>query len=413
MVLIIIVPIFLMFSSMSKKFKIWGRMRSESAQEIIQTITHSLGGLKETRIIGCEQYFEHQIDQHGNKFARSATLSQIFITLPRIALETALITFLVGFICVSLLFFENKFQDIVSVMSVFAIATIRLLPSASQLIQGIGRLGSAGHALDMLYADLKEIEREELAQQSELPTIMQGTETLAFKDQIDLNQISYSYPNTPEPAIKHLSLSIRKGESIALIGKSGAGKTTLVDVILGFLKPERGDIQVDGVSVYQNLRAWQNLVGYIPQAIFLMDDTIERNIAFGVPDHLIDVERLRLAMQAAQLDDLIADLPHGIKTSIGERGVRLSGGQRQRIGIARALYHEREILVLDEATSALDHDTERLVSNAIHALSGSTTLIIIAHRLTTIEHCDRVYVLESGELIRSGTYEEVVLVADS
>jgi len=199
------------------------------------------------------------------------------------------------------------------------------------------------------------------------------------------------------------------GQSIALIGKSGAGKTSLVDVFLGLLIPQSGDIQVDGHSVYQDLTAWQRSIGYIPQSIFLMDDTIRRNIAFGVTDHLVDEKRLSYALELAQLSELVKELPEGLQTSVGERGVRLSGGQRQRIGIARALYHEREILVLDEATSALDNETEAMVSEAIRALSGTKTMIIIAHRLTTVEHCDRIYAMDKGQIVKYGSYQEVVL----
>lgn len=194
-----------------------------------------------------------------------------------------------------------------------------------------------------------------------------------------------------------------------MIGQSGAGKTTLVDVILGLLTPQQGDIKVDGISIYGNLRSWQNLIGYIPQSIFLIDDTIEKNIAFGVPENEIDQQRLDKAIQAAQLSEVIENLPNGLKTRVGERGVMLSGGQRQRVGIARALYHEREILVLDEATSALDNETEQLVTEAIKSLSGVKTTIIIAHRLTTVEHCDRIYMLEKGRIVKSGSYQEVVL----
>ncbi|MEM7064220.1 MAG: ATP-binding cassette domain-containing protein, partial [Cyanobacteria bacterium P01_B01_bin.77] len=222
------------------------------------------------------------------------------------------------------------------------------------------------------------------------------------------SQVTYSYPEVETPALNDLSLVIKKGQSIAFIGKSGAGKTTLVDLILGLLVPNGGDVRVDNVSIYKDIRAWQNLVGYIPQTIFLMDDTIERNIAFGVPDELIDQTKLQKAIEAAQLGDFINTLPETINTVVGERGVRLSGGQRQRIGIARALYHEREILVLDEATSALDNETEQLVSESISALAGTKTLIIIAHRLSTIEKCDYVYMLQSGEIIKSGSYQEVV-----
>jgi ABC-type bacteriocin/lantibiotic exporter with double-glycine peptidase domain len=232
---------------------------------------------------------------------------------------------------------------------------------------------------------------------------------MAFQQKLVIQNLGYTYPSSQKPAIEQINLTLQKGESIALIGKSGSGKTTLVDVILGLLEPQQGDILVDGISVYDNLRAWQNLVGYIPQSIFLTDESIEQNIAFGIPELEIDPDRLAQAIHSAQLEELIQQLPQGVKTLVGERGVRLSGGQRQRIGIARALYHEREILVLDEATSALDNETEKLVTESIQSLAGQKTMIIIAHRLSTVEHCDRLYVLEKGHIVRSGTYQEVVL----
>jgi ATP-binding cassette, subfamily B, bacterial PglK len=233
--------------------------------------------------------------------------------------------------------------------------------------------------------------------------------TLPFNREVVVDQAAYRYPTATEASLKGISLHLKKGQSIGLIGRSGAGKTTLVDVLLGLLTPETGDIRVDGQSIYGDIRAWQNMIGYVPQNIFLTDDTLERNIALGVPDHLIDYERLEQAVQAAQLGDMVAMLPDGLRTVLGERGTRLSGGQRQRVGIARVLYHDREILVLDEATAALDNETELLISDAVKALGGTKTLIIIAHRLSTIEHCDCIYMLERGQVVKSGTYEEVVL----
>jgi ABC-type multidrug transport system fused ATPase/permease subunit len=296
---------------------------------------------------------------------------------------------------------------------------MRLIPAASQLVQAMGEMQNKSYSVDRLYLDLKEIEKQKATQplksalgltRGNLSSSKYGeNQTMSFTEGVELKEVTYSYPDTSEPAIERVSLSLKKGQSIALIGKSGAGKTTLVDVILGLLQPESGDIRVDGVSVYSNIRSWQNLIGYIPQSIFLIDDTIERNIAFGVPDRLLDRARIDRAIKAAQLEELVEQLPDGIKTVVGERGIRLSGGQRQRIGIARALYHEREILVLDEATSALDNETEKLVSEAIRSLAGTKTLITIAHRLSTVEHCDRVYLLEKGRVVKSGSYQEVVL----
>jgi ABC-type multidrug transport system fused ATPase/permease subunit len=419
MIMAILLPTFLFFVRLSKRFARWGKIFSQSQEGMIRTLNHGLGGLKETRVVGCEPFFEAEIDRQSRDYARAATLFESFQVLPRIMIEAILVIFLMLFVLASQIIFQRNFQDLVSIMGIFAIAAIRLIPSASLFMQSLGKLQKGTHALDMLYLDLKEIDRQNLkntrsvthgAQPGALIKAPQGLQSaLAFRQQVDLRQITYRYPGITEPAINRLSLSLKKGESIALIGKSGAGKTTLVDIVLGLLIPEAGDICVDGVSIYDNLRAWQNLVGYIPQSIFLMDDTIERNIAFGVPDHLVDRDRLHRAVEAAQLTELVTRLPDGLKTGVGERGVRLSGGQRQRIGIARALYHEREILVLDEATSALDNETEQLVSEAINALAGNKTLIIIAHRLSTVEQCDRIYLMEEGQVVRSGSYKEVVL----
>ncbi|MEQ8970054.1 MAG: ABC transporter ATP-binding protein/permease [Coleofasciculus sp. C1-SOL-03] len=419
LILAVLLPTVLLFQRLGNKFKKWGRIRSESNQEMIRVINHGLGGLKETRVIGCESYFEEQMADQAHQFSRSATLFQTFQTLPRILIETTLVVFLVSFISLSIIYARQDMQDLTSVMGVFAIAAMRLIPSASQLIQATSQLRNNSYVLDMLYLDLKEIEKQELAKEKGvLPTDREGgllrAKTLvgrgmSFENKIGLVNVTYRYPTTSAPALDNICLQIQKGESVAFIGKSGAGKTTLVDVILGLLPAESGDIQVDGVSIYENIRSWQNLIGYIPQSIFLIDDTIEKNIAFGVPDELIDPERLHQAIKAAQLEELIEQLPHGIQTRVGERGIRLSGGQRQRVGIARVLYHEREILVLDEATAALDNETENLVTQAINALSGTKTLIVIAHRLSTVEHCDCVYVLERGKIVKSGTYREVVL----
>lgn len=415
LILLTLLPLLLIFYKLGGVFRMWGKQASESQKEIIRIINHSLGGIKETRVIGCEPYFEEQMDHQVEILERSVTLFQSFQLLPRITIETALVLVIIIFVSVFAL--QSVGQDLTSVLGVFAVASVRFIPSVSQFIQGVGNIQNSAYALDMLYFDLKEIEKVEAAspmqqfsEQSNhrLHRHVSSTSIMNFNKQIDLNQITYRYPNAEDYAIKDISLTIKKGQSIAFIGKSGAGKTTLVDIILGLLELQDGNIEVDGISIYHDLRAWQNLIGYIPQTIFLTDDTVEQNIAFGVPPHLIDAARLEKAIQSAQLEELVDQLPDGVKTHVGERGVRLSGGQRQRIGIARALYHEREILVLDEATSALDHETETLVNEAIRSLSGRKTMIIIAHRLSTVEHCDHVFQLDRGCIAKSGGYQEVV-----
>lgn len=413
----ILLLVFLPYYWFRHKIAAWGKECSVANSEIIRVINHSLGGLKETRVIGCEPYFEQQLDQEGRRFASSAAKFSAFKTLPRVSVEALLITFLVGFTSICLL--TQNGQNLTSVLGVFAMASIRLMPSTNQLIIGTSILRNSSYTLNKIYADLKELEQQQKYIHLQNSFSFQASvsndisvnrdQPLPFTKEIVLDEISYHYPGVSDLALQDVSLTIQKGQSIALIGKSGAGKTTLGDLILGLLMPVAGDMRVDGRSVYSDLRGWQKLIGYIPQSIFLIDDTVERNIAFGVPDHLIDYERLDEAIRAAQLTELIDQLPNGVKTVVGERGVRFSGGQRQRVGIARALYHGSEILVLDEATAALDSETESLINESIKALSGLKTVIIIAHRLTTIQHCDRVYLLDKGQIVKSGKYSEVVL----
>jgi ABC-type multidrug transport system fused ATPase/permease subunit len=407
LILAIMLPTFIFFYRLKNKFKTWGKISSDAQQEMVRIINHGLGSLKETRVIGCEGYFQKQMEEQVKRYEQAATKFHSFNILPRITIETLLIVFTLLFISVSQLIFASNIQNITSVMAVFAVASIRLIPVVSQSVQAMGQLQNSSHAVDVIYLDLKEIEKQDFIYQIVISQ-PQKSHSLAFKNQIELQHVSYCYPGASEAALNDVCLTIKKGQSIALIGKSGAGKTTLVDVLLGLLNPQGGDIKVDNISIYQDIRSWQNLIGYIPQSIFLIDDTIERNIAFGVPDRQINLEKLNTAIKSAQLEELVEQLPKGIKTAVGERGVRLSGGQRQRIGIARALYHEREILVLDEATSALDNETEKLVTQAINSLAGKKTLIVIAHRLSTVENCDRIYLLEKGRVVKSGSFQEVL-----
>jgi ATP-binding cassette, subfamily B, bacterial PglK len=458
-----LLPLFFIFHLLRNRIRKWGKQASRSNQAIIRSVGDSMGGIKETKVFDCVSYFEdkiiHIIDVYENA---AASLFEIKL-IPRMLIETIMIVFIIGFTSSSLLM-GSDVQELTTELGVFAIASIRLMPAITQLLNGLTTLKSSSYILDKLYSDLQSLEgieasrndshpdkshngfsansktssqllpqKQYLKQQflekllayspadyqiltsdaTNLPTSIKHKKkaigSLSFQDYLSIENIKFCYPKIERNALDNISFKIHKGESVAIIGRSGSGKTTLVDVILGLLQPDAGDIKVDGRSIYSDLRTWQNMVGYIPQSIFLTTDTIERNIAFGVHDELIDRQRLNEAIESAQLAGLIEELPNGIKTEVGERGIRLSGGQRQRIGIARALYHAREILILDEATSALDNETEQMVTKSIQALSGSKTMIIIAHRLTTVEHCDRVYQMEKGEIVQSGTYDEVVI----
>lgn len=415
LILGILLPLLLIFKHFKNQLSYWGRESSDANESIIRIINHGLGGIKETKVIGCSSYFRFQLSEQTRRYLDSASGYYSFLLLPRVIIESILVLFLIGLTSVFLIL-NQDIKQLTTVVSVFGLASIRLIPAVNNLASGASAIRYSSITLNKLYQDLKELELVETNKLEivTLKNLVKRDESrqkneIRFRNKIVLDAVNYRYPDAEKNSLNNLFLTITKGQSIAFIGRSGAGKTTLVDVILGLLIPTSGDIKVDGKSVYDNLRSWQDLIGYIPQSIFLIDDTIERNIAFGVPDSLIDRGRLNKAIQTAQLVELIEKLPKGTQTTVGERGVLLSGGQRQRIGIARALYHEREILILDEATAALDNETESLISEAIQSLSGAKTLIIIAHRLTTIEHCHKIHLMEKGCILKSGTYKEVVL----
>lgn len=418
--LAILLPVILLINSFKQKVRGWGKQTRQSKGELLKAINHSLGSIKETKVIGCENYFKNQVSFHTKKLEASQSNFFGVQILPRFLIEAVMLTSIISVISY-FLFVGNDIDELHSVLGVYALASIRFLPAFSQAVGGVNALRNHSYTIDQIYFDLRELKIERGDQNNQSVPVNEAHKSkthkskylnpidkLKFQEEIRIENIAYQYPNQPQYAIKDLCLTFRKGDSIAFVGKSGAGKTTLVDIILGLLTPQQGDIKVDHQSIYKDLRGWQNLIGYIPQSIFLADDTLKRNIAFGLPDELIDVDKLDEAIESAQLLKVVANLPNGIDSRVGERGILLSGGQRQRVGIARALYHEREILVLDEATAALDNETEKLVTDAINVLSGKKTLITIAHRLTTIEKCDRVYELNRGQIISSGSYQEVI-----
>ncbi|ELR99067.1 ABC transporter ATP-binding protein [Gloeocapsa sp. PCC 73106] len=402
----VLAVVFVTLDILGKRVKKAGKVRVEERKKNISVINHTFGGFKETRVIGCEKYFENLVKGQQRKIVNAEMTVGIVQQLPGIVTKSSLVLVLILFIGLSVTVLNKNTYELTPILSVFAVAGVRLSPSFNIIVQSLNLIKNQSYALDTLYLKLKEIEKLHKRERRRI----QQAEKRDFRSfgELALVDVSYTYPGSSQPSLQNISFKLNKGESIGIIGKSGAGKTTLIDVILGLLQPDNGDIEVDGLSVYHSLRSWQDTLGYIPQTIFLTEDTIEKNIAFGVPDQLIDREKIARVLKMTELEELIASLPQGIKTEVGERGVRLSGGQRQRIGIARALYHEREILVLDEATSALDSQTENLITEAIKSLVGNQTLIIIAHRLTTLRHCDRVCLLEKGRLIKTGSYAEVV-----
>ena len=382
----------------------WGKERQYHEGMRIQHLHQGLGGAKDVKLLGREDEFLNQYGLHTLKGARINQLQSALQQMPRLWLELLGILGLTALVF-SMLLQGKEISSILPTLGLFAAAAFRLMPSVNRIIGAIQQLRFGLPVVETLNKELK------LEQTGKSEKLANGEKT--FNKQIRLDNICYSYPNSPIPALEHISLVINKGESIGFIGPSGSGKSTLVDLILGLLTPDSGHVVVDGVDIQLSIRDWQDKIGYVPQSIYLTDDTLRRNVAFGLSDKQIDIDAVSRAIKAAQLEEFVNSLPEGFETIVGERGVRLSGGQRQRIGIARALYHDPAILVLDEATSALDTTTENSVMQTINTLHGAKTIIIVAHRMSTVEKCDRLYYLKKGCLDEMGITEDVLSTNNS
>jgi len=379
----------------------WGVARQHHEGLRIQHLHESLGGVKDVKLLGRETDFLEQFRAQCVQLARVGRLHHTMQQLPRLWLE--LLTVIgIAILVISMLAQDRAPETVLPILGLFAAAAFRLMPSVNRVLSSVQLLRYGLPTIDTLHAELK------LAV-PQAPDI--HTPATPFRDELELKQVTYTYPNAPKPALEDLSLTIRRGELVGFIGASGAGKSTLVDVLLGLLTPESGEVRVDGNSIQNRLRNWQDQIGYVSQSIFLTDDTLRRNVAFGLSNAQIEEAAVWHAIRAAQLEEFVLSLPAGLDTPVGEHGIRLSGGQRQRIGIARALYHDPAILVLDEATSSLDTTTERGVMQAVLALRGSKTILIVAHRLSTVEICNRLYRLERGQIAQEGSYEVVTRTA--
>ncbi|MCU9612320.1 ABC transporter ATP-binding protein/permease [Caldibacillus lycopersici] len=395
--------VFLFNKIFRKKIRALGKESQAVSGNMIKWINQGLGASKEIKVMGNERFF---VQSYLKESLRNARINRFRLMLeqsPKFFLEVMIISVILGTLLIIILQGKNT-SNVVSMMALFAMAAFRLMPSLTRVMALVNGIRFNRPAVDTLYEDLILDTHKGMIKSEE--SSKNGTETIGNRERIyqkgiELKNVSFRYPEQTNYSIKNVSLSIPIGQSVAFIGESGAGKTTLVDLILGVLEPESGQILVDDISINQQINIWQRKIGYIPQTIYLSDDSIRSNVAFGVDPKNIDDTEVWRSLEQAKLKEFVESLPGKLDSFVGERGVRLSGGQRQRIGIARALYNNPEILVMDEATSALDNETEQEIMKAIDGLKEEKTILIIAHRLTTIENCDIIFQISKGQLKES------------
>ena len=378
----------------------WGEHAKRFEEQQLHVLQQSLGAVKEVKIAGRESFFETRLRAARRSLAHLRRQRAAMASALRLGIEAVLIVSMLLIVLVVTLRGDSG-ADTVSLLALFAYAGFRAVPSANRIMLNAGYLREGKPFAEAVAADFAKL--GPVAQRAHGPE-----PSIDFRQSIACENVTFVYEDSARPALQDVNLTIRRGESVGIVGPTGAGKSTLVDVLLGLLRPTSGRVLIDGDDLTGYERAWRRLIGYVPQDPYLLDDSLRRNIAFGVPDTTIDEQRLARACTGAQLDEFLRELPDGLETVVGEDGVRLSGGQRQRVAIARALYQDPEVLVFDEATAALDNLTEREVTRAIAALHGQRTLIVIAHRLTTVESCDRLIFLREGKLAGVGAYAELL-----
>jgi ATP-binding cassette subfamily C protein len=382
----------------SRLFGRWGREQALAKEGIVSVLQQGFGGIKEVKIAGKEPFFSRAFAQRLHPAGWLQFIETTVSDSVRVSVETAAV---LGLLLIGLVMARDTAtaRSALPLLGLYAYAAFRIVPSANRVLLHANLLRFSRAAVDDVHADWAAVGGARLEPEAAGPAE-------PFRDAVTFEGVSFAYPDGP-PVLRSVDLAVRRGEAVGLVGATGAGKTTLADLLLGLLKPAAGRIAADGRDIHGSLRAWQRQIGYVPQHPFLLDDSLRANIAFGVEAGDVDEGRLATAVEAAQLDALVAGLPQGLDTPVGERGARLSGGERQRVAIARALYGTPELLVLDEATAALDNLTERALMRALQALRGKVTLVVIAHRTTTMKWCDRLVFLSGGAVQASGSFDDL------
>jgi ATP-binding cassette subfamily C protein len=391
------------YKIVNKHSRIWGEIMQSTQKEVFQTVLESFGAIKEVKVLGKEKFFPDRYYSSMMKNARAKWMHASLSAMPIIVLEI----FAVGSIACIIVVLQTRggsIDSLLPIVALFAVTTIRLMPELSRMISCLQEFRFYSPAVDLVYKSLKflsanasfSLQGEQLSERR-----------FQLKREISVRNIHYAYPKSKKKAVSGVTLKISRGQSVAFVGPTGSGKTTLVNMILGLLEPSEGKIYVDDQDIFKQIGTWQRNIGYVPQSIYLLDDSIRNNVAFGLKNEEIDDDMVWKALRGAQLDGFISGLAKGLDVIIGENGVRMSGGERQRIGIARALYYRPRILILDEATSALDNETEKKLGHALEELSGDKTLIIIAHRISTVKNCDCIHYMKNGGVVDAGTFDEL------
>jgi ABC-type multidrug transport system fused ATPase/permease subunit len=385
-----------------------GQEKRQANRQTFRLAGEAIDGIKEVKLLGLEEAYLRQFNRAARRLATTNASARIISEMPRNILKAVALGGILFFILYLLVTSEGSLAAVLPILGLYAFAGLRLSPALQQLYNGMTLVRFSQATLERLHQDMAQLPAA--AADFQPPPAAESLPPMRLREQLEFVDVHYAYPNAEQTALSGLSLTIPANTTVGIVGGTGAGKTTAVDLVLGLLEPQSGEIRVDGAPVTAaNRRAWQNSIGYVPQQIFLIDDTVSANIAFGLPPERIDQAAVERAARIAELHDFVtAELPQGYATTVGERGVRLSGGQRQRIGIARALYHDPDVLILDEATSALDNITERAVMDAVKNLGHAKTIVLIAHRLTTVRNCDRIFMLERGRLVAQGSYDELL-----
>nr|WP_298374335.1 ABC transporter ATP-binding protein [uncultured Halomonas sp.] len=390
-----------------------GKTISEMQTKRFKLMGEGFGGIKDILLLGRQNIFSERFSDASKRFARSQGVNQALSQAPRYAMELVAFGSVMLLILYLLKVYEGDLGDILPVLAVYALAGFKMLPSFQQIYSSFSYVKGNMAAFEAIRSDLKESYKRTVEIENQKFQLGKETRKLSVKENILIKNVSFTYPGKVDPALNEVSMLIPAKKTIGIVGSSGSGKSTIIDILLGLIAPSKGELLIDNISltlsddVHKKVREWQNSLGFVPQSIFLSDNSIKENIAFGIEEQDINEEDLNRAVKLAHLDELVSQLPQGLDTKVGERGVQLSGGQRQRIGIARALYHDAEVLVFDEATSALDNISEKMIMDAIYEFVGKKTVIIIAHRLSTVKQCDLIFLMEAGKVIDSGTYDEL------